>query len=37
MDESPVEKAKARRAILILYVVMALGVLGPFVLFFVKR
>jgi hypothetical protein len=37
MDESTTEKAKARRAILILYVMMAIGIGLPVVLFIVLR
>lgn len=37
MTERPDEKAKARRAVLLLYVLMAIGILLPFVLLFLKR
>jgi hypothetical protein len=35
MDDTSAEKAKARRAILILYAVMAVGIGLPVVLFFI--
>jgi hypothetical protein len=34
MDQPAIEKAKARRAITILYVCMAVGVFGPLILYF---
>lgn len=37
MDETPVEKAKARRAVLILYGCMAVGILAPLIIYFFVR
>jgi len=37
MDESPVEKANARKAIRILYGCMIIGIVAPFVIYFLVR
>jgi hypothetical protein len=37
MNEDPEEKSKARRAMIILYALMAAGILLPFVLLWLKR
>jgi hypothetical protein len=37
MDQDANEKAKSRRAILVLYACMAAGVIAPFVVYYILR